>query len=270
MPQPSHCKKAAAVAFFVEKVSASFVSVLTPNAKSGLKIPAEIDNLFNMDDLCLDFSGNNSGGKPAVISAEEILSKNSYRDFKIALAGSNCRLCALSGSRTRIVADRGSDKAKILVIGEAPGATEDKEGKAFVGRAGKTFDKVMASIGLDTNRDMLICNVVKCRPPGNRRPKEEEAKACRRFLLRQIEFIRPKAIILLGATAFRHICAGTKKFSMGEEAGKFFNSQEFPGISFMVMYHPAALLYNVKLKPAMEEHAAKLKTFMEGENIFRA
>lgn len=152
-----------------------------------------------------------------------------------------------------------------MVIGEGPGENEDLQGKAFVGRAGKLFDKIMAAIGLDTNHDMLICNVVKCRPPENRAPRQEEAAACMPFLRKQIDLVKPKVIILLGATALKYLDPKKKNFSMEEETGKFFQLEEFPGIQFMVLYHPAALLYNAKLKPAMWEHVKKLKEFLEHE-----
>ncbi|MBI1979465.1 MAG: uracil-DNA glycosylase, partial [Elusimicrobia bacterium] len=183
----------------------------------------------------------------------DILSHKSYDSFASALRQSNCRKCSLSQSRTQIVVDRGNPKAKIFVIGEAPGENEDLQGKAFVGRAGKLFDKVMESVGLDTNQDMLIGNVAKCRPPENRAPRQEEAAACMPFLMRQIELAQPNVILLLGATALRYFDPQKKNFSMEEEAGNFFSLAQFPNVSFMVLYHPAALLYNSNLKPAMWE-----------------
>ncbi len=197
------------------------------------------------------------------ILMEAIFAKMRYKDFAGALRESNCKMCALSKSRSRIVVDRGSAQSKILVIGEAPGENEDLQGKAFVGRAGKLFDHVMRSIGLDTNRDMLICNVVKCRPPDNRAPRQEEARSCFPFLIRQIQLVQPKVILLLGATALKRLDPSKKKISMEDETGRFFNLEQFPDISFMVLYHPAALLYNSRLKPAMMEHVKKIKSFLD-------
>ncbi len=191
-----------------------------------------------------------------------VLSAETYPQFAHALRNSSCRMCELCHGRTNIVVDRGNFKAKIMVIGEAPGKNEDLTGKAFIGRGGKTFDQVMLAIGLDTNRDMIICNVAKCRPPDNRAPKPEEAAACKPFLLKQIELVRPKVILLLGATALKHVDPTRKIFFMESEVGKFFTLPQFPGIQFMALYHPAALLYNSKLKPAMAEHAQKLKSFL--------
>lgn len=199
------------------------------------------------------FDGQNDG----------ILSKKTYEDFADALRHSNCRKCALADSRTQIVVDRGNPSAKIMVIGEAPGENEDLQGKAFVGRAGKLFDKVMESVGLKTDQEMLICNVAKCRPPKNRPPRPEEAKTCFPYLMRQIQLVHPKTIILLGATALKYLNPEKKNFSMKKETGRFFTLPQYPGISFMVFYHPAALLYNSKLKPAMQEHAAVLRKFLD-------
>ena len=103
---------------------------------------------------------------------------DAYSEFASALRRSGCAKCALSGSRTQIVVDRGNPRAKIMVIGEAPGEKEDLSGRAFVGRAGKTFDAVMRGIGLEPDQDMLIANVAKCRPPENRAPTREEAELC--------------------------------------------------------------------------------------------
>lgn len=197
------------------------------------------------------------------IQLNDILSQTTYLSFARALRESDCRKCALSQSRTQIVVDRGNPQAKILVIGEAPGENEDLQGKAFVGKAGKLFDQIMASVGLDTNQDMLICNVVKCRPPENRTPQNEEVSSCMPFLKRQIELIRPRLIILLGATALKHLDKEKKNFSMEEEAGHFFKLKDYSGIDFVVLYHPAALLYNARLKPAMWEHVKKVKKFID-------
>lgn len=196
-------------------------------------------------------------------SANSLLSISSYPEYANALRESNCQKCDLCKSRTNIVVDRGTHTAKIMVIGEAPGGNEDIQGKAFVGRAGRLFDQVMKSIGLDTNKEMLICNVVKCRPPENRAPKAEEAQACFPFLTHQIQLVKPKIIILLGATALKYLDPSKKNFAMEEEVGKFFKLANYPDILFMVLYHPAALLYNAKLKEPMWEHVKKLKKFLD-------
>jgi DNA polymerase len=188
----------------------------------------------------------------------EVLNAQSYAEFKKLLTESNCARCALSKSRTNIVVDRGNPESKILAIGEGPGENEDLQGKAFVGRAGRLMDKMMEDFGIDTNGDMLIANVVKCRAPANRVPHAGEAEACMPFLKRQIELVQPAIVLLLGATSLKHMDSSRKKFSMAEEAGTFFTIAEYPDIEFMVLYHPAAVLRNPNLDPKMREHIRRL------------
>ena len=199
--------------------------------------------------------------------SNHILSHSGYAEFKKALYESACKKCALHEGRTQIVVDRGNPAAKIMVIGEGPGENEDLQGAAFVGRAGKLFDEIMKGIGMDTNKDMFIANVVKCRPPGNRAPHDEEAQACFPYLRRQIELVGPKVILLLGATALKRMDPSKKNISMDQEAGRFFEMNQYPGIRFMVLYHPAALLYNSKLKPAMWEHVKKLRALIQNNFV---
>ena len=198
-----------------------------------------------------------------------ILGAESYEEFRERLRASGCAKCALHQGRTNIVVDRGNPSAPVITIGEGPGENEDKEGRAFVGRAGQLFDKIMSAVGIDTERDMLIVNVVKCRPPENRNPRTEEAAECLPYLKRQIELTRPRVILLLGATALKHIDKSKTNFQMGEEAGRFFTLADYPGIQFMVLYHPAALLYNAKLKPAMWEHVKKLRRYLEQNGLYK-
>jgi DNA polymerase len=198
-----------------------------------------------------------------------ILGASSYEELSEKLRTSGCQKCPLHQGRTNIVVDRGNPSAVIMTIGEGPGENEDKEGRAFVGRAGQLFDKIMSAVGIDTNRDMLIANVVKCRPPENRSPRQEEAAECIPFLQRQIALVQPKVVLLLGATALKHIDKSKTSFQMSDEAGKFFTLPDYPGIQFMVLYHPAALLYNAKLKPAMWDHVKHLRRYLERNGLFR-
>src|SRR5262245_55877077 len=124
-----------------------------------------------------------------------ILGAESYEEFRERLRASGCAKCALHQGRTNIVVDRGNPAAPVMTIGEGLGENEDKEGRAFVGRAGQLFDKIMSAVGIDTERDMLIVNVVKCRPPENRNPRTEEAAECLPYLKRQIELTRPRVIL---------------------------------------------------------------------------
>jgi len=188
-----------------------------------------------------------------------ILDAKTYDQFKEALAKSNCSKCALSGSRRNIVVDRGNPNAKVLMIGEGPGENEDLQAKAFVGRAGQLLDELMRQIGFDTNQESLIVNVVKCRPPENRAPKHEEVAACNPFLRKQIELVKPRIILLLGAVALKHVIAEKKEFSMEQEAGKFFDHPSFPDVRLMVLYHPAFILRDPRKKPAMVEHLKRFR-----------
>ena len=163
--------------------------------------------------------------------------------------------------------DRGNPAARLLVIGEGPGADEDAQGQAFVGRAGKMLDDMMRAVGYDTNRDMLICNVVKCRPPGNRAPRKEEAAACIGFLRRQLELVQPKLVVLLGATALKHLAPDKRQFRMGDEVGRLLELPRYPGMRFMVLYHPAGLLYNARLKPEQRRHLETMRRWLEAEGI---
>lgn len=191
-----------------------------------------------------------------------VLGAKTYEEFRERFLKTGCTQCPLHENRTHLVIDRGNPRSDILVIGEAPGENEDLQGKAFVGRAGQLLDKIMASIGLDTHKDMIIINVVKCRPPDNRAPIELEVKTCRPYLERQLELVKPKIILLLGATALKHMISDKKKFSMEQEAGTFFTDSHYPGIQFMVLYHPAYLLYDPRKKEPMWQHVKKLRDFL--------
>ena len=191
-------------------------------------------------------------------SRNDILDAGDYGHFKEALAGSGCTRCPLSKHRTHIVVDRGNPQAKVLFVGEAPGENEDLQGRAFVGRAGRLLDEMLRQFGFDTDRDCLIVNVVKCRPPENRAPLPSEAESCRPFLEKQIELVNPRIIVLLGATALKHLLPEQKDFAMGEQAGKSFKHPAYPGKELFVLYHPAFILRDPRKRPLMEQHLRAL------------
>jgi uracil-DNA glycosylase family 4 len=201
--------------------------------------------------------------------SNDIMASTTYAEFKERLAQSNCQRCGLCAQRTNIVVDRGNPQTAILAIGEGPGENEDLQGAAFVGRAGKLLDQIMMAIQIDTNKDMLIANVVKCRPPENRAPRPPEVASCMPFLKKQIELVKPRVILLLGATALKHIAPAKEKeeFSMAEEAGKFFTLSEYPGIQFMVLYHPAYILRDPRKKPDMWRHVKTLRKYLEENDL---
>lgn len=207
-------------------------------------------------------------------SANQILAAPTYTEFRDRLIASACDRCGLHARRTHIVVDRGNPASSILVIGEGPGADEDAQGKAFVGRSGQLLDKIMAAIGLDTGRDLLIANVVKCRPTDdegqNRPPTPVEAETCFPYLRRQIDLVSPKVLLLLGATALRYMDPSRKSFSMAREAGRFLALPDYPSIATMVLYHPAALLRNPHLKADMWEHVKVLRRRLVELGILKA
>lgn len=199
----------------------------------------------------------------------DVLKAASYEEFARRLRESNCSKCPeLCESRHNIVIDRGNPQTKIVVIGEGPGENEDLQGKTFVGRAGQLFDKIMESIGLDTNRDMLIINVVKCRPPENRAPKLEEAAHCRPYMEWQLQWVKPRVVILLGATAAKHLMPEQKDNNMKDRVGQFFDLPSYPGVKFLLLYHPAFLLRDPRKKPETWEHVKNLKKFLEKEGLY--
>lgn len=196
-------------------------------------------------------------------SATPLLSAGDYGDFCRLLRDSGCKRCSLSEGRSRIVVDRGNPKAGIMAVGEGPGEQEDLQGKAFVGRAGQLMDRLFADAGLDTDRHLLIANVVKCRPPGNRPPRKDEAESCLPFLERQISLAGPHTILLLGATAVRHIFREKKTFTMKNEAGRIFSSPRYPETDLMILFHPAYLLRDPRKQPLFLEHLHALRKHLE-------
>ena len=192
-----------------------------------------------------------------------ILGSSTYEDFATRLRAYDCRRCNLCSGRTRIVVDRGNPRASILIISERPGTNEDQQGQAFVGRSGELLDKILASIGLDANRDTLITNVVKCKGEVDRAPTSEEATACLPFLEKQIALVRPRVVLLLGSVALKWIDPDRREFTMEEEAGRFFTLSRFQGVQLMVLYHPAFLLRDPNRKRDMWEHVQRLKAYLE-------
>ncbi len=164
-----------------------------------------------------------------------------------------CDKCPLGSTRTNFVFGAGSAKADIVLIGEAPGADEDRQGEPFVGRAGQLLTKILSSIGLERS-DVFICNVLKCRPPNNRTPEPSEIDQCKPYLLKQLELIGAPFHVALGLTAAETLLG--RKLKMSSMRGKWFN---FYGARLIVTYHPAALLRNPELKRDVWEDVKKLR-----------
>ncbi|NJL45053.1 MAG: uracil-DNA glycosylase [Leptolyngbyaceae cyanobacterium SM2_3_12] len=170
----------------------------------------------------------------------------SLEDLTIHCKG--CQRCSLAAGRTHVVVSRGSVSAPILIIGEGPGQQEDEQGLPFVGKSGQLLEKILASVRLDTARDVYICNIVKCRPPENRVPTSDEVAACKGYLLEQIRLVDPKIILLTGATAVKGI-TGDKR-GITKIRGQW---MEWEGRLCMPIFHPAYLLRN----PSREKGSPK-------------
>ena len=153
-----------------------------------------------------------------------------------------CTRCKLHKTRNKIVFGDGSAKAQLVFVGEGPGADEDAQGLPFVGRAGKLLTQMIEAMGLQ-RRDVYICNVVKCRPPGNRQPEKDEVDACSPYLFRQLDALQPKAIVCLGATAAQTLLQTNRGIS--HFRGEWL---DFRGFKMIATYHPAYLLRNPAAK----------------------
>ncbi len=153
-----------------------------------------------------------------------------------------CRKCTLAGSRLNFVFGEGYPSADLVVIGEAPGAEEDASGRPFVGRSGQLLDKILLAGGF-RRKEVYICNILKCRPPGNRNPLNDEITSCMPWLLQQLQIIKPKVILMLGKVAANTILDNTA--SLGSMRGKLI---QWRGYDCFITYHPAALLRNPNWK----------------------
>jgi uracil-DNA glycosylase family 4 len=172
--------------------------------------------------------------------AADPLAEASMSDVERLVHG--CTKCRLAAGRTHAVPGEGPADARLVVVGEGPGANEDAQGRPFVGRAGKLLDEILAAIGCP-RETVYICNVVKCRAPENRKPMADEMESCLPYLYRQLAIIRPKVIVALGATAAEALLGS--KASLTALRNKV---HEWRGIPLIVTYHPAALLRNPNWK----------------------
>ncbi len=148
----------------------------------------------------------------------------------------DCQKCKLCQTRKNIVFGEGNRDADIMFIGEGPGADEDAQGRPFVGKAGQLMNKAFQGLGIDRN-SVYITNIVKCRPPANRVPEDDEAEACLNYLRNQVMLVKPKLIVLLGSTALKNILG--KEYGITACRGKWIEKK---GILYMPTWHPAALL----------------------------
>lgn len=173
----------------------------------------------------------------------------------------SCIKCGLSGSRTNTVFSRGNPQAPICFVGEAPGEEEDLQARPFVGRSGKLLDQTIAKLGLDPDKDIYVCNIIKCRPPGNRRPTDEEVSSCIDYLEEQLKLVNPKVIVALGATAMANLI--NTNLGITKVRGQFFKplsaSLAF-GKILMPTYHPSYVLRNGSSGPVYEDFVKDLQS----------
>ncbi len=180
-------------------------------------------------------AGTDSVSKSPPPPDESAIARMQWQPLREAAA--ECRRCGLCENRTQAVFGVGDADADIFFVGEGPGYEEDRRGEPFVGPAGRLLDAMLQSIGMGRDRGIYIANIVKCRPPKNRNPKPEEARACMAYLRRQIELASPRLIVALGGVAAAHL------LQTEETVGKLRQRMhEYHGIPLAVTYHPAYLL----------------------------
>lgn len=165
----------------------------------------------------------------------------------------SCRACGLADTRTNVVFGVGDPRAEVLLVGEAPGASEDRQGEPFVGAAGKLLDDMLAMIGL-RRQQIYITNSVKCRPPQNRDPLNIEQEACIGYLRNQVALLKPKIIVCLGRIAAMKLIK--EDFKITREHGQWI---EKAGVWMMAMYHPSALLRDPRKRPESFEDLKSLQ-----------
>ncbi len=169
----------------------------------------------------------------------------------------DCQRCKLAGGRKHIVFGQGNPHAELVFVGEGPGADEDEQGLPFVGRAGQLLNRMLQSVDI-RREDVYICNVVKCRPPGNRTPERDEAEACSPFLFRQIEAIRPRLVCCLGAPAVKTVLG--LKDGMLKIRGRFY---DFGAAKAIATVHPAYVLRNPREEKILREDFTKIRDFLK-------
>ncbi len=170
----------------------------------------------------------------------------------------SCHLCELSKSRHKVVFGEGKEDAELMFVGEGPGATEDSTGRPFVGRAGELLTRMIENVLHLSRSEVYIANIVKCRPPGNRTPTPTEALTCRPYLQKQIELIRPRIIVTLGATAYRYLANDESPIS--RVRGHVIHQE---GYLMVPTFHPSYLLRNPSAKKDAFHDLIQVKELLE-------
>ena len=190
-------------------------------------------------------------------AATEIVRIGDMAELRSTALG--CPRCDLARTRRNVVFGEGNERAEVVVVGEAPGADEDRSGRPFIGRAGQLLDRLLASVGFPREA-VYICNVLKCRPPANRNPQPEEIEACSPYLLRQVELVAPKVILTVGTFAAQTLLDSREPIS--RLRGQV---HRWRGIPVIPTYHPAALLRNPGwIRPTWED-LQRLRVVLDGD-----
>ena len=197
------------------------------------------------------------GDLPTGSPQDAPLSEGGYDALREAAL--KCTKCALAQGRTQVVFSDGNPNARLVVVGEAPGANEDASGVPFVGAAGKMLDLLLAAVDLSRRDSVYICNVLKCRPPGNRNPLPEEIEACSPYLKRQLEHVKPQALLAVGTFAAQLLTGEARP--IGKLRGTV---HSYEGAPLVVTYHPAALLRNQSWTRATWDDLQLLRQVMDG------
>ncbi len=227
-------------------VSGGEAAPVEPHESSPIGVQAVADERM----IALDQSSERSHPEPAGLSGVASMDWDA-----LAAAVDSCRDCGLCESRTRTVFGIGARNAELLLIGEAPGADEDRLGEPFVGRAGQLLTPMLGAIGL-SREQVYIANVLKCRPPGNRDPKSDEVQHCEGYLLRQVELIRPRIILAVGRIAAQNLLCSDE--TIGRLRGRWFAFGE-ASIPLRVTYHPAYLLRSPDQKAKAWEDLVEIR-----------
>jgi len=202
-------------------------------------------------------SGPVAPGEKTVSSPAKINARPVSKDLEVIRVDlNNCTLCKLSPTRKNIVFGSGNPNADLMFVGEAPGADEDEQGLPFVGRAGQLLTKIIEAIDM-RREEVFICNILKCRPPGNRNPEPDEIAACEQFLFRQIESVKPKVICALGAFSAKTLLRTNEPISRLRG-----HLVDYRGAKLMATFHPAYLLRNPNEKRRVWEDVQAIRDYI--------
>ena len=187
----------------------------------------------------------------------EVSASSSRELARLFEQAKECHNCTLAASRLNVVFGEGNPFAEVAIIGEAPGAEEDASGRPFTGRSGQLLDTMLHAAGF-SRQELYICNILKCRPPGNRNPLKDEVESCMPWLLEQLQIVRPKVILILGKVAANTIF--DNRLSLGAMRGKM---KAWRGFDCCVTFHPAAVLRNPHLKKEWMEDMQLMRDHCE-------